>query len=79
MKEKINKDKFKKSIDNLMSIYQQISDSAIESSKWRCPYKNANNLCTANFGCKNQKKINQQPLPVCTGSNKLDYRSAWEL
>jgi len=79
LKEKINKNQFKKSIDNLMSIYQQISDSAVESSKSRCPYKNVNNLCTANFGCKNQKKINQQPLPICTGSDKLDYRSAWEL
>tara|TARA_A100001037_G_scaffold306852_1_gene357184 strand:- start:23174 stop:23413 length:240 start_codon:yes stop_codon:yes gene_type:complete len=79
LKEKINKDKFKKSIDNLMSIYQQISDSAIESSKKRCPYKNARNLCTANFDCRNQKKINQQPFPICAGSDKLDYRSAWEL
>jgi len=79
LKEKINKNKFKKSIDNLMSIYQQISDTATEVSTWRCPYKNVDNSCTANFGCRNQQKTNQQPLPICTGSDKLDYRSAWEL
>ena len=71
------------SLEKLWDIYQGIADTATEVSKSRCPYKNAADLCTARFGCRNQKfvtysKRNEKTLPICTGSDKLDYRNAWE-
>ena len=74
---------FEESLAKLWDIYQDIADTATEISKSRCPYKNALDQCTARFGCRNQKvvtnsKCNKKTLPICTGSDKLDYRDAWE-
>ena len=45
----------------------------------RCPYKNRLDQCTAQFGCRNQRKPrNPGELRVCGGDDKIDYRSAWE-
>lgn len=78
---KVDKESYKASMDRLYAIFEGISDTATETSKWRCPYKNARSRCTANFKCRNQKHIAQQPdeLAMCTASDKLDYRSAWEV
>ena len=66
-------DKYQTSIKRLEAIYKDINTTVVEVSKWRCPYKNAQDLCTANFGCRNNDE------GKCIGSDKLDYRSAWEL
>ena len=73
------KEKLEKSLENIYNIFQDISDYADEISKSRCPYKNAKNLCTASFSCKNQHFVDKNDLPVCVGSHKLDYRFAWEV
>jgi hypothetical protein len=77
------KKELQKSLATLWDIYQDISNTATEISKSRCPYKNAADQCTARFGCRNQKiitssKNSDQTLPICMGSDKLDYRDAWE-
>lgn len=75
-----NKKQLKKSLDNLYNIFQDISVHADEISKTRCPYKNAKNLCTASFSCRNQHFTDKGlDLPICVGSHKLDYRFAWEV
>ena len=68
------------SIARLMDIYRNISEVADKSAKTRCPYKDARSRCSAKFGCKNQRFIEDKPNEpaVCTGSDKLDYRFAWE-
>ena len=66
-------DKYQTSIKRLESIYKDINTTVTEVSKWRCPYKNVQDLCTANFGCRNNDE------GKCIGSDKLDYRSAWEI
>jgi hypothetical protein len=70
----------RESIARLMDIYRNISEVADESAKSRCPYKNARSRCTARFDCRNQHFIKDKPdePAVCTGSDKLDYRFAWE-
>lgn len=75
-----NKDKLQKSLDNLYDIFKDISAHADQLSRSRCPYKNAQNLCTAAFYCKNQKYTEKHAeIPVCVGSHKLDYRPAWQV
>jgi hypothetical protein len=62
-----------------MDIYRGIAEKADEVSTRRCPYKNAKARCTASFECRNQYFTRfAGELPVCTGSDKLDYRKAWE-
>ncbi|MBM3934072.1 MAG: hypothetical protein FJ319_07190 [SAR202 cluster bacterium] len=79
MDQKIDKDQYQKSLDTLYEIFKSISDTTNEVSQWRCPYKNAKSRCTALFSCRNQHftKV-PDDLPVCAGSDKLDYRGAWE-
>ena len=69
------------SMKRLMNIYRGISQTADEVSTWRCPYKNARGRCTANFGCRNQYFVpgKSDERAVCTGSDKLNYREAWEI
>tara|TARA_R110002020_G_scaffold57408_5_gene158061 strand:- start:3398 stop:3637 length:240 start_codon:yes stop_codon:yes gene_type:complete len=77
---KIDIDKAKKSLEYLYEIYSEMSSNADELSKKRCPYKNAKSRCTANFECRNQHFLkNSTELPICTGSDLLDYRPAWKI
>ena len=77
---RINKNRYFESIKKLESIYENIALNVTEVSKWRCPYKDASDKCTAQFGCRNQdRSINDgSPFP-CIGSDNLDYRNAWEV
>ena len=80
LNEKVDKERYKASIARLEEIFQGISDSANQVSTWRCPYKNAQDRCTAGFRCRNQSKIDiKNSLSLCTGSDDLDYRAAWEV
>ena len=77
-----NKQKLEASLKNLWEIYKNISSTATEKSKSRCPYKNAKDRCTANFECRNQYKNSkntsqEKQLPICIGSDKLNYKNAW--
>ena len=54
--DEIDKEKYFKSISKLDSIFRDISSNVTEISKWRCPYKNVSDRCTAKFGCRNQKR-----------------------
>ena len=57
-----------------------MSGTVAEVSTWRCPYKNVQDRCTAVFGCRNQdRKVPDGELFICTGSDLLNYRSAWEV
>ena len=69
----------RQSLARLMEIYRGIAEKADEVSTHRCPYKNARARCTASFKCRNQYFTRlPDDLPVCTGSDKLDYRKAWD-
>ena len=76
---KIDRNKYAASLAKLDSIFRDISDSVNEVSKWRCPYKNVEDRCTAKFGCRNQDiNVPEDELFICLGSDNLDYRAAWE-
>ncbi len=80
MDHKVDKERYEASIARLMDIYRGISDTANVVSQWRCPYKNVSDRCTANFGCRNQLFDEGREKPaLCTGSDKIDYRSAWKV
>ncbi|MEX0763039.1 MAG: hypothetical protein WD208_02150 [Dehalococcoidia bacterium] len=76
----VDPERLKASMNRLFEIYRDISTKADEVVKNRCPYKNAQSRCTANFGCRNQFFTKDQAAqPVCAGSDHIDYRSAWDI
>lgn len=78
--DKVDKEQYETSIAHLNEIFRGISDSATQVSTWRCPYKNAMGRCTAKFGCRNQSHTKEpDELAICSGSDYLDYRNAWEV
>jgi hypothetical protein len=79
LERKVDRARYQASLDRLYHIFKEMSDTVSEVSRWRCPYKNVQDHCTANFGCRNQLRVDTQSLPACVGSDKLDYRSAWEV
>ena len=79
MNDNVDKKRYQASVARLEEIFQGISDTANQVSTWRCPYKNAQDRCTAGFRCRNQSKSDiKGDLSLCTGSDDLDYRGAWE-
>jgi uncharacterized 2Fe-2S/4Fe-4S cluster protein (DUF4445 family) len=71
---------FQKRLDRLTEIFTDIVIQADIQSQTRCPYKNAQDECTAQFGCQNKRKkiIDGEKAFICVGDGKLDYRTAWE-
>ena len=75
----VDKARVQASMARLQDILQDIGETANQVSTWRCPYKNAQGLCTAKFGCRNQScPPKGEEVPDCLGSDDLDYSTAWE-
>ncbi len=74
-----DKERLRRSLDRLNEVMSDIVQKAEEASLYRCPYKNAEDRCTAHFGCRHQRPPTEPgSLKVCTSDDKLDYRKAWE-
>jgi len=77
--EKIDKGEYQKRLEKITELFSTIVIHADELSTHRCPYRNRLDHCTAKFGCRNKRPATSQGvLPICSGDDKLDYRSAWE-
>ncbi|MYC76261.1 DUF4445 domain-containing protein [Candidatus Poribacteria bacterium] len=75
---KIDKAEYEKRLSKITQIFEDLVVHADEQATYRCPYKNRFDQCTAKFGCRNQRKIDEGTGLLCVGDDKLDYRSAWE-
>ena len=73
----VDKERYRASMARLYGIFKDMSQTVNEVSMRRCPYKNVSDRCTAAFGCRNQRREPAHELPLCVGSDDLDYRSAW--
>jgi hypothetical protein len=77
--DKVDPQEFQKRLDQLTQILTEIVVNADKLSTCRCPYKNRFDQCTAQFGCRNQRRSHEPGRPpLCAGDDKLDYRAAWE-
>ena len=80
MNQPVDKERYRASMARLQEIFADISETVTKVSARRCPYKTAQDRCTASFGCRNQHFTGVAgERPICTGSDDLDYRSAWEV
>ena len=75
---KTDKAEYEKRLNKITQIFEGLVVHADEQATYRCPYKNRFDHCTAQFGCRNQRKIDEGTGLLCVGDDKLDYRSAWE-
>ena len=77
----VDLERVRASLARLMEIYRDISETADNVSTRRCPYKDSRSRCTGKFECRNQHFVSGKPgeLAICTGSDKLDYRKAWQV
>lgn len=75
---KIDKAEYEKRLNKITEIFEDLVTHADEQATYRCPYKNRYDQCTAKFGCRNQRKIDEGTGLLCVGDDKLDYRDAWE-
>ena len=75
------KERYQKLLDKLAIIMNPMNDVAMAQSKFRCPYRNKDDRCTAKFGCRNQRKPKVNDLFGCNqkDNDELDYRSFWEM
>ena len=70
---------YQQRIDRISELFSSMIDTATEQATMRCPYKNRHHQCTAEFGCRNQRKPQTEGDPLdCASDDKLDYRTAWE-
>ena len=75
----IDPNEYQKRLDKLTSMLGDMVRHADVQAQSRCPYKNRHDGCTAQFGCRNQRKSQEkEDALLCVGDDKLDYRSAWE-
>ena len=79
MEKKIDKAEYEKRLNKITQIFEGLVTHADVQATYRCPYKNRFDHCTAKFGCRNQRKIDEGTGLLCVGDDKLDYRSAWEI
>ena len=80
MNQQVDIERHRASMARLYDIFKDMSNTVNVVSTWRCPYKNVQDRCTANFGCRNQDRtVPQGELFICTGSDDVDYRGAWEV
>ncbi|MDE0425329.1 MAG: ASKHA domain-containing protein [Candidatus Poribacteria bacterium] len=76
---KIDKAEYEKRLNKITQIFEGLVTHADVQATYRCPYKNRLDHCTAKFGCRNQRKIDEGTGLLCVGDDKLDYRDAWEI
>ncbi len=70
---------FRERLDRIAEIFAGVVSHAEESSLTRCPYRDRHDLCTAQFRCRNQLEVPDDPEALsCGHDGKFDYRTAWE-
>ena len=79
MAEAIDPAEYQERLDRIGDIFSSMMTTVADLTGRRCPYKDRFDRCTAQFGCRNQRKPEDPTqLKRCGGDDKLDYRSAWE-
>ena len=80
MNNKEVQEKYQKLLDKLTAIMTPMNDVAMAQSKFRCPYRNKDDRCTAKFGCRNQRKPKENDLfgnKVILRNPKKDNWKEW--
>jgi hypothetical protein len=80
--EPLDQEAYQRRLDRLTEMFGSMMETVEDLTTKRCPYKDRHGRCTAQFGCRNQRKAPPDSADrrmICGGDDKLDYRSAWEV
>ena len=71
MERKIDPTRYRESLAKLQKVLAGIVETVTEVSKWRCPYKDVENRCTAELRCRNQVRVERNGLQEihCAGDD----------
>ncbi len=71
MHRKVDPERYRESLARLQGVFAGISETVAKVSRWRCPYKDAENRCTAELRCRNQVYVGQEEAQEvrCAGDN----------
>ena len=76
---KIDKDEFQKRLDRMTELFSEMVEHADTQSRYRCPYRDRHDHCTAKIRCRNQDPTAAADGAIlCRHDGQFDYRSAWE-
>jgi hypothetical protein len=75
----VDPERARASYERLSAIFLEMMPTVSAVTRRRCPYKDRLDRCTAQFGCRNQRRPDEPGgLRRCGGDDRLDYRSAWD-
>ena len=75
----IDKSEYEERLKRMNGILSEIVEHAQVQAYERCPYRDAQDRCTAKFGCRHQRRSDQSDLGLlCSHNGTFDYRTAWE-
>ena len=76
---RIDADAYQARLDRIGDLFTSMIETVNELSTRRCPYRNRSDQCTAQFGCRNQRRpVTPGGHRLCGGDDRIDYRGAWE-
>jgi hypothetical protein len=76
---RIDPEAYRQRLDRLSKIFAGMVGRADEVSKFRCPYRDRLDRCTAKFSCRNQSvRKTEEAEKGCEHDGNFDYRTAWE-
>ena len=75
----VDRKAYQESLSRLSEIFTGMVQRADEVSKFRCPYRDRKDVCTAKFKCRNQiSSVVEEAPETCGHDGVFDFRSAWE-
>ena len=76
---KITQEEYQKRLDRITGLFADMVSHADEQSRYRCPYRNRHDECTAKIRCRNQLPARAEGSPLlCGHDGSFDYRDAWD-
>ncbi len=70
---------YRERLDRITEIFAGMVGHAEVQARFRCPYRDRHDRCTAAIRCRAQLKVEgDDGAPICTHDGTFDYRVAWD-
>ncbi len=75
----IEASEYQERFDRITELFAGMIAHAEATSRYRCPYRDRHDQCTALFKCRNQQPLGDDPGTLtCGHDGTFDYRDAWQ-
>ncbi|MDP6565428.1 MAG: ASKHA domain-containing protein [Alphaproteobacteria bacterium] len=70
---------YQRRLDDIAGLFTEIVDRAQDQIRERCPYRTAEDRCSAKFGCANRRPAEVDgEAGLCAHDGTFDFQSAWD-